>query len=102
MRRTGAGSDEGLLVDVARLNGILREGLSFAVKRGSAAAEERTATAVLELADAGGTPRRVFRRVRLARERRPRRLALSGCLAECAMELGLGASVCRRGTGESP
>ncbi len=94
MEAVAGGWDRELLSDVALLNGILGDGLSFAVER------ER-ATAILVLADQCGSCRQASRRLRLTPGRRPRWLALSACLAECAMDLGLGVSICRREVRES-
>jgi hypothetical protein len=78
-----------LLSDIACLNAMLASGVTFTV-------EEERPEAVLELKGERGLKRSVSRRLRLAAGRRRMRLALSSCLAECAMDLGLGAAVCRR------
>jgi hypothetical protein len=88
--------DSCLARDAAHLNGMLAPGLSFSV-------EMNEASAVFALEERSGSRRKATRRrLRLTPGRRTRQLVLCDCLAECAMELGLGASVCRRGTGESP
>lgn len=95
MRGSAEDIDSGLMRDAAHLNRILVPGLSFSVQMNEA-------SAVFALEERGGSRRKATRRLRLTSGRRMRRLVLCDCLAECAMELGLGASVCRRGTGESP
>lgn len=104
-----------LLSEVELLNGMLGDGLSLVVEpgsirravtgrrglgRGVVPAVRRPGIVVLVLTDECGARRQVSRRLRLAPGRRPLLLALSACLAECAMDLGLGASVCRQRFGE--
>lgn len=106
--RAGRRRDEAFAADVARLNGLLGVGISFELisvdvvvgdatgeqRRGRASpAAPRVASGILILGE-GGTVRRVASRpVALSRRRRDRFLALASCLAECAMDLGLGIGV---------
>ncbi len=55
------------------------------------------ASVLVTLAEGSDPERRASRRMRLSSGRRSLLLSLSTCLAECAMDLGLGASVCRHG-----
>jgi len=80
-----------LAAHVERLNGLLRSGLSLAVVVGR---RRRVREIVLALVDERGNRREAARRLRLAPGSRSLQLALSECFAECAMDLGLGASVC--------
>jgi len=85
---------------------VLRPGLSVAVsgdRAGIGAGEESgpPATATVTLTAGPGIGKRASRRLRLTPGRRSVLLSLSRCLAECAMDLGLGASVCRPGTSPS-
>ncbi len=108
--RTGRRRDESFAADVAQLNALLGVGISFELtsfgvaiegavgqqRRGGASPSAlRVASGVLILGE-GGTVRRVASRpVALSRRRRDRFLALASCLAECAMDLGLGIGVYR-------
>jgi len=81
-----------LSAHVERLNGLLGSGLSLAVVVGR---RRHVREIVLAIVDERGNRREAARRLRLASGSRSLLLALSECLAECAMDLGLGASVCR-------
>jgi hypothetical protein len=104
----GLGLD--LLGDVAYLNGLLVSGVSLSLVAepglvdGAAIEFDWTAVptgqgasarVVLVATDRQGGRREASRRLRLTPGRRPWLLALSAGLAECAMDLGLGTSVCR-------
>ncbi len=77
--------------DVERLNGNLRPDLRFAV------VADGTVTGVLVVEFAGGRRRRADHPVLIAGERRRRLHSLAASLAECAMSLGLGTGIYRRG-----
>jgi len=99
------GSD--LLAGVERINRHLGGGLRLTLVweilagRGSRAAQEvqfsnnayHFARLILTATDERGLPRQASRRLRLTPGRRSRLVLLSAGLAECAMDLGLGASV---------
>ena len=106
----GRRSDELLSPDIARLNEMLRAGLSFelvgleslptsAGARGARDEAVVRASGVLAQAVRGAARRVASHPVALAARRRDRLLALSSCLAECAMDLGLGVGVCRGRSG---
>lgn len=94
--------------DIEVLNELLAAGLSLSVVkepgsedpsaqgRGPAGNPVHPRARVVLVQSTGRGPRReASRRLRLTSGRRPLLLALSKSLAECAMDLGLGASVCR-------
>ncbi|MBD3348728.1 MAG: hypothetical protein GF400_05990 [Candidatus Eisenbacteria bacterium] len=96
------------VADIQVLNRLLASGLSLSVVtepgRGEAPAEipppeteprRARARVVLVQSDERGSRREASRRLLLTCGRRRLLLGLSECLAECAMDLGLGASVCR-------
>jgi hypothetical protein len=91
--------------DVDRLNGALAANVRFQVVRpasGSTAPGARRpdgAAGVLVARLADGRERRAASPLAGASSRRARLLLLSGCLAECAMSLGLGTAVYRRPPG---
>ena len=108
--RAGRRRDESFAADIAQLNGLLGVGISFELtsfdvavgamggqqRRGCASpTAPRVASGVLILGE-GDTVRRIASRpVALSRRRRDRFLALASCLAECAMDLGLGIGIYR-------
>ncbi len=77
--------------DVERLTGSLRPDLRFAV------VADGTVTGVLVVEFAGGRRRRADHPVLIAGERRRRLHSLAASIAECAMSLGLGTGIYRRG-----
>lgn len=97
---------------VESINAMLGAGLSLVLERerseagpspdGRRAEGDDGASAVLTLVAGSHPTRQASRRLRLTPGHRPLLLTLSSCLAECAMDLGLGASVCRTRTTETP
>lgn len=102
--------DEALSADVAQLNGLLGVGISFRLVSGDGDAGgmgpgghrggaswngSSIASGVLTLGEKGNARRAASRPVALSRRRRDRLLALASCLAECAMDLGIGIGVYR-------
>lgn len=97
--------------ELERLNALLGKGISFellpaaggveAAGRGRVSEEgllcSSPASGVLTLGRAGREVA-AARPLPLPRGRRERLLALASCLAECAMDLGLGAAVYRSGS----
>jgi len=98
--------------DVRRLNAVLGSGFSFRLRRVSAAGNRsgrgsrerrggRTApvqvTGVLTVATSGSTHESAPFPVCTEGRRRERLLALARCLAECAMDLGMGAAIYKKG-----
>lgn len=65
-------------------------------ERGEPPGASLEASGVLVQGCAGGVLRTASRAVTLAAARRDRLLALASCLAECAMDLGLGTGIYRR------
>jgi hypothetical protein len=89
----------GLRADIRRLNALLAPHLTFAAVKapkvaGRPPARDAAETGVLIERLSGGERRAVTPLPRSS-SRRARLLALSAALAECAMRLGLGTSVCR-------
>jgi hypothetical protein len=101
-------------VELARLNEALGAHLSLSLERGGAggggceAAHERgrrpgPETAVLVAVTSNGTRRSASCPVAPATRRRRQLLALAASVAECAMDLGVGTGLYRRGrTGQAP
>ncbi|MBM3307905.1 MAG: hypothetical protein FJY74_06235 [Candidatus Eisenbacteria bacterium] len=90
--------------DVERLNGLLADDLVFLVVDPSltrsradprGATQPRTASGILVVRSAGGAERRASSSIARPASRRAGLAALSACLAECAMSLGLGTGVYR-------
>jgi hypothetical protein len=79
--------------DVERLNRVIAAGLRFRIRRDHG----RTgAVGVLIAKRADGTETIACRELDVTGSGRSRLLAVASCLAECAMELGLGARACLR------
>lgn len=108
MDSSAVGSEEEAFADeIARLNGMLSAGLSFRLAAvdhvayleppppggPSFRAAPLVASGVLVHGRRDGALRVASRPVMLAPKRRDRLLALASCLAECAMDLGLGTGV---------
>jgi hypothetical protein len=83
------GEDRGLETIVASARAVVRSGLRVEILM------EPGGPALVTLAAGPEPARRASRRMRLTSGRRSLLLSLSTCLAECAMDLGLGASAWR-------
>jgi hypothetical protein len=103
--------EDGLQLIVQSINSILRSGLAVTVMRepggaGASGGPGRRSgdapSAVVTLVAGHGLAQRASQRLWLTSGRRSLLLALSACLAECAMDLGLGASVCSARRTETP